>query len=592
MPPPRLQQELDKLDGSIAFRSSATHAHHTWARTFHAYPELYIRPSSLAEIQQLVTLARRCRRRLLVVGSGHSPSDLTCTSSWMVNLDHYSDIVSVVREHKRVVVQAGIRLKDLNSRCAQEYGLVMANLGSVDDQSIAGAIATGTHGSSLRHGLLSQPVKSLGLVLANGRLVRCSASQNPELFRAALVSLGALGIVVEVEYELTEVTNIAWEQSLETLSYILENWNKDLWTQQEYTRVWWLPYTRRAIIWKAKRTTEPTRIAHSSWYGGALGFHTYHILLYISSFFPPILPAVEWFVFGMQYGFHPGTVTSGVEPLQQGLLMDCLYSQFVNEWAIPLSKGPEAINRLSAWINGDQKKSGIPFSNHNLYVHSPVEVRVADTSTTIPRPYLDPSVHDGPTLYLNATLYRAYTRDPPCHARYYEAFEWLMKDLGGRPHWAKNFAHVTQPEISSMYGDALSQWLKVRQDVDPDGMFAGHWHRRMVLPETTELPLLPLEEQEVATRNATQGGLIWYGDKGERGIDAPLHVDTKASDGRSWWFGGSGSGELEKPLRSSSSEESFDVLHGAEASVLLHDDDHEDGVSMRARDAASGGYTG
>merc|ERR1712093_445848 len=55
-----------------------------------------------------------------------------------------------------------------------------------------------------------------------------------------------------------------------------------------------------------------------------------------------------WFVFGMQYGFPNGSTTSAIQPSRQALLMNCLYSQFVNEWAIPLHKGPEALRRLSS----------------------------------------------------------------------------------------------------------------------------------------------------------------------------------------------------------------------------------------------------
>lgn len=79
--PPRFNVELERTDVGVPFRASQSHIHHTWARTFHARPELYIRPQSLEEIQKVVTLARRMRRRVVTVGCGHSPSDLTCTSA-------------------------------------------------------------------------------------------------------------------------------------------------------------------------------------------------------------------------------------------------------------------------------------------------------------------------------------------------------------------------------------------------------------------------------------------------------------------------------------------------------------------------------
>ncbi|KAL1616066.1 D-arabinono-1,4-lactone oxidase [Neofusicoccum ribis] len=534
--PARVDDELSKLDPAVPFRASKTHTHHTWARTFHSYPELYIRPESLPEIQKAVVLARRCRRRIVLVGCGHSPSDLTCTSAWMMNLDKYNRVLRVDSEKGSMLVQGGIRLYQLNE-AAKEYGLTMPNLGSINQQSIVGAMSTGTHGSSTRHGLLSGAVRSLRLVLANGSTVLCSPEQNVDLFRAALVSLGALGIIVEVEYQMVQHTNIEWQQTLKPLSYVLAKWERGLWEEKEFTRVWWLPYMKRAIIWSAEKTEKPLRPPTNSWYGGSVGFHTYHILLWLSNYIPPILPAIEWFVFGMQYGFSDNTTTSAIEPMRTGLLMNCLYSQFVNEWALPLHKGPEAITRLSAWINGDEETAKIPFSSRGVWVHCPIEVRVADTSrSSQPRPFLDPSSPNGPTLYLNATLYRPYHKDPPCHERYYEAFEWLMKDMGGRPHWAKNFRTIDHAVLSEMYGPELDQWLAVRNDVDPDGMFTGAWHRRVLLPPVQQLPRMALEEKEIARRSRRSGGVDWIGEQAV-------------------W----------RTPRSSSSQESFDVMHGAEA---------------------------
>ncbi|KAJ8606046.1 hypothetical protein MRB53_041244 [Persea americana] len=466
----RLQQELLKSDQDIPFRSTKRHTHHTWAQTFISRPELYLQPRSLEELQKIVNLARKCRRRLVVVGSAHSPSDLTCSSSWLINLDDYNQVLKVDKNKKTLLVQAGIRLKDLNKE-ANKHGLTMPNLGSINDQSIAGAISTGTHGSSLQHGLLSESVRSIRILLANGQAVRCSASQNEDLFRAALLSLGALGIIVEVEFEMADACNIEWEQTLAPLNQILDTWNTTLWTRKEYTRVWWMPYMKRAIVWSAERTNAPERPPPSSWYGGSLGFHIYHNLLFVSNYLPFTLQWIEWFVFGMQYGFKTGTTTSAIQPLQTGLLMDCLFSQFVNEWAIPISKGPEALRRLSAWMHGE-KDSGIPFSAKGLYVHCPIEVRVSDTSkSSRPRPYLDITSKDEPTLYLNATLYRPYLQDPPCRWRYYEAFEWLMKDLGGRPHWAKNFSYTSRDQISGMYKQTMPEFMKIRNECDPEGMF-------------------------------------------------------------------------------------------------------------------------
>ncbi|ORY67614.1 D-arabinono-1,4-lactone oxidase-domain-containing protein [Pseudomassariella vexata] len=503
----------------IPFRMRTKYVHSTWAQTFTSLPELYIQPESLEEIEHVVNVARKCRRRITTVGCGHSPSSLTCTSSWLVNLDKYNRILAVDEQTGIATMQSGIRLWQLSEQLAQR-GLAMPNLGSINHQSIAGAISTGTHGSSLRHGLVSESILSLRITLADGTTRNCSPDEDPELFRASLISLGALGIITEITFRAVPAFSLSWKQVIDTDLSMFNRWTDDLWTHAEFVRVWWFPYTRRAVTWSASKTDAPLVLPPVSYYDNALGYYVYHNLLYLAQYVPRILPWVEWFVFGMQYGFPNGSTTSAVQPSRDALLMNCLYSQFVNEWAIPLHKGPEALRRLSTWLNHltpddpDYAPHNIPFSAEGLYVHAPVEVRVSDTSNpslssvqTHTRPYLDPTCPDEPTLYLNATLYRPYMADPPCRARYYEAFEWLMRDMGGKPHWAKNFETEGQV-IEDMYGEALTRWREVRDEVDPQGMFAGAWHRRYVLGSGAKLEL---EEIEVGCEKKWSGGVTYLG---------------------------------------------------------------------------------
>ncbi|KAG8408723.1 D-arabinono-1,4-lactone oxidase [Metarhizium acridum] len=513
---PAAESELrgQNADG-VAFRAKPHHVHRTWARTFSSIPELYIQPETLAEVEKVVSLAQTCRRRIVTTGCGHSPSNITCTSSWMVNLDRFNRILAVNSDTGLVTMESGIRLYALCEEL-ERHGLAMPNLGSINQQSIAGAISTGTHGSSVRHGLMSEDVLSLRITLANGTTEFCSAESNPELFRAALLSLGALGIITEITFRAVPAFKLKWTQTIDTDYKLFKRWPLDLWTQSEFVRVWWFPYTRRAVVWQGDKTTEPEQDPPVSYYDGSLGYYVYHNLLYLAQFAPRILPWVEWFVFGMQYGFANGSATTAVQPSRKALLMNCLYSQFVNEWAIPLHRGPEALRRLGSWLNRltpddpDYVPHNMPFSADGLYVHAPVEVRVSDTSLTSNlRPYLDPTVPDGPTLYLNATLYRPYWRDPPCRDRYYQAFEWLMKDMGGRPHWAKNF-ETYRPDIEAMYGESLEAFRRIRDGVDPEGMFVGPWHRERIM---AHLPgsKLGLEEVEVSRNKTAGGGLMMSG---------------------------------------------------------------------------------
>ena len=227
-----LSAELARLGSELQVRTS--HRHSTWAGTFRSFPEAFIQPVSIDQLREVVKVAARLRRRICVTGCGHSPSDLTCTSKILINLDRLETPFHL-DDDGLVTMSAGIRLRELNKRLAA-HGFAMPNIGSIDEQSIAGAIATSTHGSSLFHGILSQNIREIKIMLANGDIRSCSEDENVDLFRAALVSLGVLGIVVEVKFQSVPAFNIEWEQTLLPVEEILSDWDEDLWTAYEYTR--------------------------------------------------------------------------------------------------------------------------------------------------------------------------------------------------------------------------------------------------------------------------------------------------------------------------------------------------------------------
>ena len=117
-------------------------------------------------------------------------------------------------ERRQVTVGAGITLHRLNDVLA-EHGLAMPNLGDIDRQSIAGAIATATHGTGRHLGNLATTVVGMEMVTGEGEVVRCSADEEPDLLRVARVGVGALGIVTEVTLQVVDAFNLHARETVE-----------------------------------------------------------------------------------------------------------------------------------------------------------------------------------------------------------------------------------------------------------------------------------------------------------------------------------------------------------------------------------------
>lgn len=466
--------------------------HRTWAGTFYCKPQAVFQPRNQDEILTLINEARKNNKTIMTVGSGHSPSDLTMTNEWLCNLDKFDRILSHEdhygpttdgkgKELKYVdlTVESGIRIYQLNEYL-KKHDLAIQNLGSISDQSIAGLISTGTHGSSQYHGLVCQQIVSLTVANAAGELVECSSVKNQKLFKAALLSLGKIGIITQVTIRAVAKYTIKLKQEIIKFSTLLREWDT-IWLDSEFIRIWWFPYSGNCVCWRASKSSDPLSEPRSSWYGTFFGRLFYESLLWVSvNISPKITPWVEKFVFKQQYG-DVETLGSGDVAVQnsvEGLNMDCLFSQFVNEWSAPLKNGVNVLTELNDKIQEAAK-------NNSYYVHAPIEVRcsnvtyneepfrdtedkpslhppqewLAKRSPTsagpIPgnnlRPFLDNSPEGLPyvsnledvkndqlTMFVNATMYRPFGFNVPTY-QWYQVFEDIMSKAGGKPHWAKNF---------------------------------------------------------------------------------------------------------------------------------------------------------
>lgn len=173
-----------------------------WAGNY-AYRAAELRtPGSLEELRDLVRTAPRLR----VLGSRHSFNDVADTDGTLVSLAELGSDIDIDSAARTVSAPGGIRYGEL-ARHLDERGWALHNLASLPHISVAGAVATGTHGSGDRNGTLATAVRALELITSSGEIVRTQRGEPG--FDGTVVSLGLLGVVSRIELEIEPAFAIA-----------------------------------------------------------------------------------------------------------------------------------------------------------------------------------------------------------------------------------------------------------------------------------------------------------------------------------------------------------------------------------------------
>ncbi|KAJ1957181.1 D-arabinono-1,4-lactone oxidase, partial [Dipsacomyces acuminosporus] len=340
-----------------------------WAGTFRCKPLFYLSPETESEIVQLIGIANRYGLTIKAIGSGHSPSDLACTNAIMLNMDKMNRIISQDTYSCRITVEAGVRLQELHEMLKQR-NMALSSLGSISEQSIAGAIATATHGTGMEYGDLSSMITSLVIIDGKGIRWVCNGQKNKDLFDAARCSLGALGIITQVTIQCEPFFSLYAVQEPESLEYVLDNLPKVV-HSAEHVRFWWFPYTDNTVVWKANRTHLDHIPSPESFVKDRLyGFHWYQLQLYKARFTPNDIPQLTKEHFANRFNRKLEWVDDGYKVFN----FDCLFPQYVNEWAIPWENTPQALRQLRDWIDAENEKNG------GVRVHFPIEVRFVKES--------------------------------------------------------------------------------------------------------------------------------------------------------------------------------------------------------------------
>ncbi|XP_006455867.1 hypothetical protein AGABI2DRAFT_195196 [Agaricus bisporus var. bisporus H97] len=430
-----------------------------WARTYFCTPSAIFEPESEAQCKLILELARREGRTVRAIGVGHSPSDLACTTGYMVRLTKMNRVIQVDHEKRCALVEAGITLYDLHAEL-DKYNMAMVNIGSISDQTLGGIITTATHGSGVNYGVISTNVRALKILLANGQTVVCSSTQESDLFTATLCGLGATGLVLEILLEVEPAFRLREVQEPMMFDDMVRNLDS-LTRSSQHTRFWWFPVVDKVVCSTADRTYDPPQPAGSWFWNTICGYHLIQILLFLGRYFLFLNSWTQHLAFWLL-----SEKKVGVDDGHRIFNVDCRYPQFTTEWAIPASEATACLQELRSWLQQE-------FSDRKgLRPHFPLEIRFSAADNI----WLSPS-SGHMTCWIGIVQYKPYGLNVP-YRDLFGKFEAILARHQGRPHWAK--AHMLRPDDLRRLYPRFDDFRRVLNRVDPDGTFRNEYIQRHI----------------------------------------------------------------------------------------------------------------
>ncbi|MBI1361569.1 MAG: FAD-binding protein [Alphaproteobacteria bacterium] len=405
-----------------------------WSGSVNASPSAIERPRTEAELSSLVAKAAKVR----VVGAGHSFVPLCETDGTLLSLADMEGDMELSADGKRLWAPAGWSLAKLTDAMWRK-GLSLSNQGDVNPQALAGALATGTHGTGAGLGSLSTFATAFRLVGPDGSITTCSRSENPDLFEAQRLSLGLLGVASRIEIDVLPAFHL--EEKLEAwpLDQLAERWDH-LAAENRHVEFFVFPYAETAMVKMLNPAPSEGEMSEQ----GDMDDDMFRRVCELCRAAPFMTRMVQGSLIpkslkrrrvGPAYRIFPSDRTVKFEEM---------------EYELPRENGWPALREVIAWI----RKKRLP-------VAFPFEFRLVAADDIWLSPF---SGRLGASISMHQ-YHRMAWREIFAEA------ETIFRSHQGRPHWAKRHT-LSHADVLELYPEA-ARFCAVRERVDPAAKFAN-----------------------------------------------------------------------------------------------------------------------
>jgi FAD-linked oxidoreductase len=421
-----------------------------WSGYIQWNPAEIVYPESEQAIQTAIQKAITKQQKVRLIGTGHSFTPICKTDELLMSLDRFQGIINIDKNLNQVEVKAGTKLSLLGDLIF-EQGLAMENMGDVDEQSIAGTISTGTHGTGQSFGTISTQVVKIKFVNGYGELIECSSTYQVGLFKAAQVSLGMLGVITSITLQCQPAYKLKLQNRKEILSKLLPQLNERNNVNRNF-EFYWFPYTDAVWTKTSNISEDPIqRLTFGNYFSEyVLENYAFKALCEFANTFPSKNKMVAK-VSAASISNSDKTFYSHKVYATQRLVK---FNEM--EYNVPIAAHQEVLLTIKKVF--DRKKFDI---------HFPIENRIVKADDI----YLSPA-YKRDAAYIACHAY--YKKDP---LPYFKVLEEIFRDFNGRPHWGKMHFLKTE-DIERLYPE-LDTFLKYRKEHDPNEVFLNSYLKNL-----------------------------------------------------------------------------------------------------------------
>ena len=423
-----------------------------WAGNVTARPARQVTPASVEELSAAVRQAAEDGLRVKAVGTGHSFTAAAATDGVLIRPQLLTGIRRIDREAGTVTVEAGTPLKRLNMALARE-GLSLTNMGDIMEQTVSGATSTGTHGTGRDSASIAAQIKALELVTADGSVLSCSEKENPEVFAAARVGIGALGVITAITFSVEPIFLLTAREEPMSFDRVTSTFD-ELFTENEHFEFYWFPHTGNCSTKRNNRSAgpeQPVGTVRGLFEDEFLSNGVFQVANYVGRAVPATIPSIA-------------KISS--RALSARTYTDIPYKVFTSprrvrftemEYAVPREALIETLRELKAMVDRSP-----------LRISFPVEVRTA------PADDITLSTASGrDSAYIAVHMFKGTP-----HQAYFSAAERIFTAHQGRPHWGK--VHSRDAEYFAGVYPRFDEFTELRDRLDPERRFGNDYLRRVL----------------------------------------------------------------------------------------------------------------